>query len=99
MRDEGRWNLSQRRTDAPTGTIGRRRAWTVSMISALSILEVDRGDAEVAAPELALRLAESIEAGAALARSQRFPRPEARACRARSLRSPRSRAAGARRAC
>jgi len=38
-----------------TGIIGARRAWTVSMSSALSIpLEVDRGDAEVGVTELAL---------------------------------------------
>jgi hypothetical protein len=38
-----------------TGIIGARRVWTVSMISALSIpMEVDRRDAEVAVPELAL---------------------------------------------
>jgi len=38
-----------------TGNIGARRAWTASVISALSMpLEVDRGDAEVAVAELAL---------------------------------------------
>jgi hypothetical protein len=39
-----------------TGIIGARRAWTVSMISALSLpWRIDRGDAEVAVAELALK--------------------------------------------
>ena len=36
MRDERDW-LGQSRSDVPTGIIGARRVWTVSMISALSI--------------------------------------------------------------
>src|SRR3954464_4522387 len=44
----------QTRRERLTGIIGARRAWTVSMISVLDALEIDRGDAEVGMAELAL---------------------------------------------
>jgi hypothetical protein len=43
------------RSELSTGIMGGRRAWTVSMISALSMpLQIDRSDAEVGVSELAL---------------------------------------------
>jgi len=53
MRDDRQ--RRQMRSVASTGTIGGRRAWTVSMISVLSTpLQVDRRDPEIGVPELAL---------------------------------------------
>jgi hypothetical protein len=37
MRDEARFTFDQIRNDALTAIIGARRAWTVSMISPLSM--------------------------------------------------------------
>src|SRR5215207_1593834 len=45
----------QTRSELWTGTIGARRAWTVSNdLGVVDALEVDRGDAEVGVTELAL---------------------------------------------
>jgi hypothetical protein len=56
LRDERRARMAviQSRSEALTGIIGARRAWTVSMISPLSMPGGRRGDAEVAVPELTL---------------------------------------------